>query len=75
MNQESATGRSTASHQLTRATRRQLEILVGLGEDLHFSRAADRLGIAQPTLSKELRRFEKQLTFRDCSAGGRTARG
>ncbi|WP_293780302.1 LysR family transcriptional regulator [uncultured Aeromicrobium sp.] len=52
-----------------------MEILVGLGEDLHFSRAADRLGIAQPTLSKELRRFEKQLTFRDCSAGGRTARG
>ncbi|MFD1860302.1 LysR family transcriptional regulator [Aeromicrobium camelliae] len=46
-----------------RTTRRQLEILVGLGEDLHFSRAANRLDIAQPTLSKELRRFEKQLTF------------
>lgn len=37
-----------------------LRYVVGVAEDLSFSRAARRLGVAQPTLSRAVRAFEDQ---------------
>jgi DNA-binding transcriptional LysR family regulator len=43
---------------------RQLEIVVILGEELHFGRAADRVHLSQPALTQALARFEGQLGAR-----------
>lgn len=55
-----------------RITLTQVEAFTVLGRILHFSKAADQLRIAQPTLSKEIRALERSLglTLFDRSPSG-----
>lgn len=50
----------------------QLRYFVAVAEDLHFTAGADRMHVAQPALSKSIRRMENALGF---PLFNRTARG
>ena len=51
---------------------RQLEYLVELSRERHFRRAAEKLGVSQPTLSTQLRSMEERLGL-ELVERGRTA--
>lgn len=53
---------------------RQLRQFLALSQELHFGRAASRLGISQPPLSASLRQMEERLGFHLMERNSKTVR-
>lgn len=57
---------------MTHIELRLFRYFVMLAEELHFSRAAERLGISPPTLTHQIQKLEEQLEARLCNRKPKT---
>lgn len=54
---------------------RKVRYFVVLAEELNYRRAAERLHVAQPVLTRQIRSLERDLTLLSCSSEAGRAPG